>query len=365
MSSTPGQRQTSRIATTPTSTRRAARWCASSGTRGWLRHMRRRNGFRRCLRRDRHARHLPDARDARPAFGPRRLRVRHAGAGLGRDLAAWHGGAEARVSAARRGGRGHRRVRACPSRTRAPTSPRSRARRAPTATLMCSTARRPGSPTAASPTSTWCSPAPAKRRGRAASAAFIVDAGTPRLRDRRAHRRDRAASARAAALHATAALPASQRSARRGRASSSRCARSTSFAPRSPRRRSASRAARSTRRWRARRAARCSARRSPTSSSRRRSSRRWRPTIDASALLTYRAAWQRDQGDNVTREAAMAKMAATEGAQRVIDAAVQIWGGARRRAAGSRSRRCTARSARCASTKARPKCSSSSSRASC
>ena len=50
-------------------------------------------------------------------------------------------------------------------------------------------------------------------------------------------------------------------------------------------------------------------------------------TIDSSALLTYRAAWLRDQGRNVTREAAMAKMAATEGAQQVIDAAVQIWGG--------------------------------------
>ena len=50
-------------------------------------------------------------------------------------------------------------------------------------------------------------------------------------------------------------------------------------------------------------------------------------TIDSAALLTYRAAWQRDQGKNVTREAAMAKLAATEGAQQVIDAAVQIWGG--------------------------------------
>jgi alkylation response protein AidB-like acyl-CoA dehydrogenase len=49
--------------------------------------------------------------------------------------------------------------------------------------------------------------------------------------------------------------------------------------------------------------------------------------IDASALLTYRAAWLRDQGRNVTREAAMAKMTATETAQQVIDSAVQIWGG--------------------------------------
>jgi acyl-CoA dehydrogenase len=50
-------------------------------------------------------------------------------------------------------------------------------------------------------------------------------------------------------------------------------------------------------------------------------------TIDSAALLTYRAAWQRDQGGNVTKEAAMAKMVATEGAQQVIDAAVQLWGG--------------------------------------
>ena len=50
-------------------------------------------------------------------------------------------------------------------------------------------------------------------------------------------------------------------------------------------------------------------------------------TIDSSALLVYRAAWRRDQGHMVTREAAMAKMAATEGAQDVIDAAVQLFGG--------------------------------------
>ena len=50
-------------------------------------------------------------------------------------------------------------------------------------------------------------------------------------------------------------------------------------------------------------------------------------TVDSAALLTYRAAWQRDQGKNVTREAAMAKMVATEGAQQVIDAAVQLFGG--------------------------------------
>ncbi|WKB53351.1 acyl-CoA dehydrogenase family protein [Eleftheria terrae] len=50
-------------------------------------------------------------------------------------------------------------------------------------------------------------------------------------------------------------------------------------------------------------------------------------TLDSAALLTWRAAWQRDQGRSVTMEAAMAKLAATEGAQYIIDAAVQIWGG--------------------------------------
>ncbi|NHZ61734.1 acyl-CoA dehydrogenase family protein [Massilia genomosp. 1] len=48
--------------------------------------------------------------------------------------------------------------------------------------------------------------------------------------------------------------------------------------------------------------------------------------IDAAALLTYRAAWQRDQGRKVTKEAAMAKMTATETAQKVIDAALQMFG---------------------------------------
>ena len=49
--------------------------------------------------------------------------------------------------------------------------------------------------------------------------------------------------------------------------------------------------------------------------------------VDASALLVYRAAWTRDGGaPRVTREAAMAKLYATEAAQRVIDRAVQLLG---------------------------------------
>jgi acyl-CoA dehydrogenase len=50
--------------------------------------------------------------------------------------------------------------------------------------------------------------------------------------------------------------------------------------------------------------------------------------IDSAMLLTYRAAWLRDvKGAKTTREAAMAKMVATEEAQRVIDRAVQMFGG--------------------------------------
>jgi acyl-CoA dehydrogenase len=50
--------------------------------------------------------------------------------------------------------------------------------------------------------------------------------------------------------------------------------------------------------------------------------------IDAAALLVYRAAWTKDTGAaRVTREAAMAKLYATEAAQEVIDMAVQLHGG--------------------------------------
>jgi alkylation response protein AidB-like acyl-CoA dehydrogenase len=50
--------------------------------------------------------------------------------------------------------------------------------------------------------------------------------------------------------------------------------------------------------------------------------------VDATALLVYRAAWTKDAGaDRITKEAAMAKAFATEAAQRVVDAAVQLFGG--------------------------------------
>src|SRR6266498_2779656 len=50
--------------------------------------------------------------------------------------------------------------------------------------------------------------------------------------------------------------------------------------------------------------------------------------VDAAALLVYRAAWVKDRGAaRVTRESSIAKMYATEMAQRVIDRAVQLFGG--------------------------------------
>lgn len=48
---------------------------------------------------------------------------------------------------------------------------------------------------------------------------------------------------------------------------------------------------------------------------------------EAARLLTYHAAWRRDQGESITLEAAMAKMTATEAAQRVIDKGLQLFGG--------------------------------------
>ena len=50
--------------------------------------------------------------------------------------------------------------------------------------------------------------------------------------------------------------------------------------------------------------------------------------VDAAALLVYRAAWAKDNGETrITREAAMAKLFATESAQKIIDDALQLHGG--------------------------------------
>ncbi len=50
--------------------------------------------------------------------------------------------------------------------------------------------------------------------------------------------------------------------------------------------------------------------------------------LDAARLLVHRAAWTKDHGqERVTRESGMAKLFATEAAQRIVDRAVQIHGG--------------------------------------
>ena len=85
--------------------------------------------------------------------------------------------------------------------------------------------------------------------------------------------------------------------------------------------------------------------------------------VDAAALLTYRAAWTKDAGaPRVTREAAMAKLFATDRAQAVIDAAVQLHGGDGVRKGADRREPLPRDPRACASTKAPPTCRRWSSR---
>ena len=305
---------------------------ARSATPAGSRHAIAGRAARRRRRRDRHALDLPRARDAGAPRRPGRLRVRDAGpAARARSASPARDAAEGALPAAGRARRGDRRVRALRARRRlrrrgdgvrrAPRRRRLRPRRREDLDLR----------TAASPTSTSSSRAPPTSdpaegaRGISRLHRRCRHAG---LRDRRAHRRDRAASAGAAALHELPHRRERSASAPTARASRSRCARSTSSAPRSPPPRSASPAAPSTRRWRARPRARCSARRlgrlpahagqAGADGDRRSTAPRCSPTAPPGSAT--RAA-------NVTREAAMAKLAATEGAQQVIDAAVQMLGG--------------------------------------
>ncbi len=85
--------------------------------------------------------------------------------------------------------------------------------------------------------------------------------------------------------------------------------------------------------------------------------------LDAARLLVARAAWAKDTAVAGKTEVAMAKMFATEAAQRVIDRAVQLHGGLgvvrRQRGRAPLPREC----APCASTRARPRSRSSSSAA--
>ena len=172
----------------------------------------------------------------------------------------------------------------------------------------------------------------AHRRGagrQGVSAPSSVPASTPGLGDRRAARGDRAASAGARCASRAAACPPHALIGRRARASASRWRRSTSSARRSAPRRSASRAARSTRALAAC-AGRASCSAAPLADLQMVQGQLadMALDVDAAALLVYRAAWAKDTGAaRITREAAMAKLYATEAAQRVIDAAVQLHGG--------------------------------------
>ena len=222
---------------------------------------------RRRGRRDRHARDLPDrARRwrATPAWPTSRSRCRASARARSASPAR-----RSRRRATCRASRAARRSppSRCPSPTPAPTSRRMALRRARRRRRRaCSTARRPGSPTAASPTSTSCSRARGEAPGARGISAFIVDAGTPGFEI--AERIDVIAPhplARLRFADCRIPLDAAHRRAP-ARASRSRCARSTCSAPRWPPPRSASRAARSTRRCSARPRARCSTRRWPTSS---------------------------------------------------------------------------------------------------
>ena len=129
----------------------------------------------------RRAHALPRPRDPGLPRRPRRLRLRHAGARHRLDLAVRLARAEGALPAAgaRRAARSP--PSPCPSRRPARTSRRWRRRPRRTAPSHRPHRRRarPGSRTAASPTTTWCSRAPAKAPGAKGLSAFVVDADTP------------------------------------------------------------------------------------------------------------------------------------------------------------------------------------------
>ena len=261
-----------RTATTaPTSTPSAARSSARSARPAGSRHAVAGTRVRRRRRRDRHALDLPRARDARAPRRPGRLRVRDAGPRLGRDQPRRQRRAEGALPAAGRARRGDRRVRAVRARRRL----RRRAR------WRCA-ARADGDDYVLDGEKTWISNGGIAdfyvvfaRTGDAGDPAAKGARGISRLhrrrrhaglRDRRAHRRDRAASAGAPALRR---LPRAGGAAhrRRGRGLQGRDAHARRLPHLGRRRRARLRAPRLRRgAARARPRARCSAASSPTSS---------------------------------------------------------------------------------------------------
>ena len=189
-----------------------------------------------------------------------------------------------------------------------------------------STARRPGSRTPGSLISTSSS-AGCRRGARRPLAPSSSRQGIPGWRSRRASTcwpRIRSAPC----VWPAAGCRSRRWWARRGAGWRSPTAPSTSFAPPSAPPRWASPAAPSTRRRRYVRARHAFGR--PLADYQLTQARLadMATAIDAAALLVYRAAWTRDGGaPRITREAAMAKLYATEAAQRVVDDALQLFGG--------------------------------------
>ena len=188
------------------------------GAAGWLKLWRRRHGVRRPRRHHRHARRLPAARNARETLAVSRT-SRWPCRGSARARSRSRGTHEQktrylpRVAQRRRPSRRSR----CPNLKPARTSRR-----------MALSAREDGDAYVLDGDKTWISNGGIAdfyvvfaRTGEAPGArgisAFIVDADTPGLRNRRTHRRDRAASARASALRrrTRAAQPDARRTRRR------------------------------------------------------------------------------------------------------------------------------------------------------
>ena len=253
---------------------------------------------------------------------PRRLRLRHAGARHRPDLAVRQRGAEAALPAA-----------ACAAATRSPPSRCPSPRPAPTSRRMRTTARRDGDSCVLDGAKTWisnggiadttsCSRAPARRRAPRACRPSSSMRTTPGLDGRRAHRRDRAASARHAAPSTAAACRPTDLLGEPGEGFRIALAtldvfRSTVGAAalglRAPRARRGARARASARRR--------SASRSPSSSSPRPSSPTWRSRSTPRRCSSTAPPGPRMPARRASRaRRAMAKLFATEAAQRVIDA---------------------------------------------
>ena len=202
-------------------------------------------------------------------------------------------------------------------------------RREATATAGSSTARRTGSRTARSPTSCVLFTMNDKAAGHKGITAFILPMKTKGVRTRSARRQARHPRQQVVPDLPRRRAPARRRScsARSAAASRSRCRRSTAAASASPRRRSASRAPRS----RTRSPTRSSAARSASRSSQHQAIAfklaDMATEIDAARLLTLRAAWLKDHKKPYGKEAAMAKLYASDVANRAAREAIQIFGG--------------------------------------